>query len=93
MGKPTKKRHQLDRRVDQIAAALQDSNVSPDQLYSTKQLSKLLAVSEQLIELWRHRGEGPRFVKLGARCIRYKRTDLLVWLNERARFNSLKEVA
>jgi predicted DNA-binding transcriptional regulator AlpA len=90
MGKPTKKRHHIDRRVDQIAAALQkNSNVSPDQLYSTKQLSKLLAVSEQLIELWRHRGEGPRWVKLGARCIRYKRTDLLVWLNERARFREV----
>jgi predicted DNA-binding transcriptional regulator AlpA len=88
MGKPksTNKRHHLDRRVRQIAADLENSNASPDQLYSTKQLAKLLAVSEAWVEICRHRGEGPRWIKLSPRCIRYKRTDVLAWLTERARF-------
>jgi predicted DNA-binding transcriptional regulator AlpA len=90
MGKPKAKRHHLDRRVDQIAANLENGNNSPDQLYSTKQLAKLFAVSEQLVEIWRHQGEGPRWIKLGPRCIRYKRTDVLSWLNERARFKALE---
>ena len=88
MAKPkrtTKKRHHLDRRADQIVADLENSNSAPDRLYTTKQLAALLAVSEAWVEITRHKGEGPRWVKLGPRCIRYRRTDLLAWLTERSR--------
>jgi predicted DNA-binding transcriptional regulator AlpA len=54
-------------------------------LLTTKQLAALLAVSEQLVEIWRHKGEGPEWVALGPRCIRYKRSGVVAWLGERAR--------
>jgi predicted DNA-binding transcriptional regulator AlpA len=83
--KPTSKRHHLDRRVSQIAADLENSNAAPDQLYTTKQLAGLLAVSEAWVEICRHKGEGPKWIALGPRCIRYKRSDVLAWLNERSK--------
>ena len=86
----TKKRHHLDRRAAKIAAEMQ-SATDGDQLLTTKQLAALLAVSDQLVEIWRHKSEGPEWVALGPRCIRYKRSAVLAWLNERA--SSAKEVA
>jgi predicted DNA-binding transcriptional regulator AlpA len=82
---PKKKRHHLDRRAPAIAAAMQSRD--SDQLLSTKQLAALLAVSVQLLENWRQNGEGPEWIALGPRCIRYKRSDVLAWLNTRASKN------
>ena len=81
-----KKRHHLDRRAAKIAAEMQ-SAADGDQLLTTKQLAALLAVSEQLVEIWRHKGEGPEWVALGPRCIRYKRSAVVAWLNTRASKN------
>ena len=86
----TKKRHHLDRRAAKIAAEMK-SVIDGDQLLTTKQLAALLAVSEQLVEIWRHKREGPKWVALGPRCIRYKRSAVLAWLNDRA--SRGKEVA
>lgn len=30
---------------------------------------------------WRHRGEGPRFAKVGKRVL-YRRADVLVWIED-----------
>lgn len=76
-----KSKHHLDRRADRIDLPAADD----DQLLSTKQLAALLAVSEQWVEVGRSRGYGPRFEKLGPRCVRYRRGDVRRWLAERAR--------
>ena len=83
----TKKRHHLDRRAAKLAAEMQSAD--GDQLLTTKQLAALLAVSEQLIEIWRHNGERPEWIALGPRCIRYKRSDVFAWLNTRARMEKV----
>ena len=84
----TKKRHHLDRRAAKIAAEMR-SAADGDQLLTTKQLAALLAVSEQLIEIWRHNGERPEWIALGPRRIRYKRSDVFAWLNTRARMEKV----
>ena len=86
-----KKRYHIDRRANRVAAALQNSNASPDKLYTTKQMAHWFETSEQWLELERYKGTGPPFVRLGPRCIRYRQSDVLAWLNERA--SSAKEVA
>jgi predicted DNA-binding transcriptional regulator AlpA len=40
-----------------------------------------LNLSSRTLQAWRNRGVGPRFVKAG-RAIRYKRADLLTWIDE-----------
>lgn len=51
----------------------------PD-VMDTKQLSQLLGVPVPTIATWRHNGNGPRFLRLGGRVIRYRKTDVLRWI-------------
>jgi predicted DNA-binding transcriptional regulator AlpA len=71
--------HHIDRRADQLAKEPGD----PDDLLSTAQLSVWIGLSMQWIEIGRIRGYGPKFRKLGARMVRYKRSDVIRWLNQR----------
>ena len=91
MRKQINKRHHIDRRAGQIEADLENTSDAADRLFTTKQLAGLLSVSEQLVEIWRHQGKGPASIKLGPRCIRYRQSDVLLWLNDRA--SRGKEVA
>lgn len=74
-------RHHLDRRTDELARAV--AAEPEDLLFSTRELAQMLGVSEQWVEIGRCRGYGPRFVILGPRRIRYRRGDVLAWLDER----------
>lgn len=56
-----------------------------DQLLSTKQLAVLFGVSEIWLETLRQKKQGPEWIALGPRCIRYKISDVLAWLKARAR--------
>lgn len=79
---PARGMHHIDRRADQVLAAVPTSD--DDQLLSTVELSRLLGVSIQWLEIGRTRGYGPPFTKLGERCVRYRRGDVREWLAERA---------
>jgi predicted DNA-binding transcriptional regulator AlpA len=74
----------LDRRAADLAAQLLTGTADPDQLLDTKQTAKLLGLSDQWVEIGRHRGYGPRYIKLSSRRIRYRRQDIIAWLDERA---------
>lgn len=58
---------------------------APDQLYDEIQAARLLRVSRRTLQGWRLKGGGPLFVRLGPRCIRYRRADLQEFLAERTR--------
>lgn len=72
--------HHLDRRAATIAAA---GTGDPDDLLDTSEVAEWLAVSSQFLEIGRHRGYGPKFVRLSPRRCRYLRSDVLSWLAER----------
>jgi predicted DNA-binding transcriptional regulator AlpA len=75
------KKHHLDRRADQlVAAAVGDDS---DELLSTQGLAAWLGVSTQWLEIGRVKGYGPKWKKLGPHQIRYRRSDVLKWLNAR----------
>lgn len=73
-------RHHLDRRADQI---IQQNTGNPDDLLTTAAVAEWLYVSEQFLTIGRSRGYGPRWVRVSARCVRYKRSDVLAWLRSR----------
>jgi len=75
------KQHHLDRRADDIAAR---GAGDPNDLLSTVQVAGWLAVSPQFLEIGRHRGYGPRFVRLSTRRTRYLRSDVIEWLRSRS---------
>jgi predicted DNA-binding transcriptional regulator AlpA len=64
-----------------------DKTVSLDQLLNTRQLAVLFGVSEVWLEILRQKKQGPEWIALGPRCIRYKISDVLAWLKVRARCN------
>lgn len=45
-------------------------------LLATKQAAIYLGLSPYTLEKWRTQGIGPRFVRLGAKAIRYRKSDL-----------------
>jgi predicted DNA-binding transcriptional regulator AlpA len=79
-GRPPPQTHHLDRRAGELAVVAGDD----DDLLDTRQLAAWLGVSPQWIEIGRTREYGPKFLKLGPRMIRYRRSDVIAWLRKRA---------
>ncbi len=42
-----------------------------------------LGVSARAMQEWRRRGDGPQYVRISSRCIRYRPEDLHKWALER----------
>lgn len=55
-----------------------------DELLTIQQLAELLQVPVATIYRWRHRGEGPRGIRVSGRHVRYRRADVEKFLEERA---------
>jgi len=64
-----------------------DFRLHTDDLLKPCEAARLLSVSEIWLKKLRLAGGGPRFVRLGVRLIRYKRSDLTEWVEAR-RFNN-----
>jgi hypothetical protein len=77
-----KRRHHLDRRA---AALIASTSGDIDDLLDTRETSDWIGVSTQWLEIGRSYGYGPPFARISPRCIRYRRSDVLKWLEERTR--------
>lgn len=53
-----------------------------DALLMEVQAADFLSLSVRTLQSWRLRGDGPPFVRAGGRAIRYRRRDLIAWINE-----------
>lgn len=56
---------------------------APDRLMSISEVAEVLGVPSATVYQWRHRGVGPRGVKVG-RYLRFRREDLDLWIEARA---------
>ena len=54
--------------------------MSLDGMFTTKELAAHLALSQSTLRAWRLRGEGPPFIRLGARNVRYPLDQLERWI-------------
>ena len=70
----------IDKRAADVVA---NADGEPDDVLSTKEVAHWLRLSTQWLEIGRCRGYGPRFVRLSPRRVRYRRADILTWLDER----------
>ncbi len=55
----------------------------PDRLMNEHEAAEVLCYSVRALQNWRSRGGGPKFIKVSARSIRYRRRDLLDWIEAR----------
>lgn len=53
--------------------------------------ARLLGFTPRALQAWRQRGGGPRFVRVSARAVRYRRDDLLTWAEDRLRSSTTDE--
>lgn len=52
------------------------------ELLDTDATAAFLGMSKPTLEHWRGLRKGPPFVRIGPRCVRYRRNDLETWLGE-----------
>lgn len=57
-------------------------------LLTSQELAKYLGLTEATIRNWQWAGQGPPFVRLGNKVIRYRREDVEKWLTEKAQAGS-----
>lgn len=55
-----------------------------DVLMSTPSVAVLTDTPEGTLKYWRSVGEGPRWIKLGRKAIRYWRSDVFAWIEEQS---------
>ena len=64
-------------------ARLPSEKPDPDALLNQAQAAALIGVSERTLECWRWRGDGPPYVKISRRAVRYRRRDIREWAESR----------
>lgn len=67
-------------RVDTL---VDENEGSPNELLSVAETASWLGVSSAYLDIGRAKGYGPPFKHLGARNIRYQRSDVVAWLKSR----------
>jgi len=56
---------------------------SPSSLVSPEEVANRLGISAETLAQWRSQERGIPYVKISRNCIRYRASDLEVWLEER----------
>ena len=56
-----------------------------DILMTPPQTAQMTGLTERGLEGMRYKGGGPPFIRISARCVRYRRGDLLAWIESRRR--------
>ena len=54
-------------------------------LLTETEAAEYLSLTNRALQAWRCQGRGPRFVKISARAIRYRLSDLEAWVEDRLR--------
>ncbi len=69
-----------------------ENSASKEQLLNETQAADILCYSVRVLQNWRHRGGGPRFVKVSARSVRYRHSDLIQWIESRTVSNTSQTI-
>jgi hypothetical protein len=80
--KSDRKLFHLDKRADLILKATADAD--EDELLSPKEAARELGVSEVWLAKRRQNGDGPPYEVMSPRCIKYRRSKLRAWVEQRS---------
>jgi predicted DNA-binding transcriptional regulator AlpA len=67
------------------------SQNDPNQLLTERDTASLIGFTERALQNWRVRGGGPQYVKVAGRSVRYRRSDVLTWIEQRIRSNTCQQ--
>ena len=76
-----------------MAARQTSLSVSSDpdhlsRLIKEAEAADFLGYTVRALQNWRVRGGGPKFVRVSNRSIRYRRSDLIEWIESKTRINT-----
>ena len=60
--------------------AIQNPPRAPDELFTPRELARILNLTESTLYLWRRDGKGPNWFRLPTGRVRYKPEDVEAWL-------------
>lgn len=66
-----------------MARNIQFNETELDNLIKEREAADMLCYTVRALQNWRCRGGGPKFIKVSGRSVRYRRRDLLAWIDER----------
>jgi hypothetical protein len=87
MTKKPENRTRLDARADRLIV---EGAGAGDDLLTTDEVAEWFTVSTGWLKLIRERGYGPPMVFIAPKILRYRRSDVIKWLEERS-FTSTRE--
>ena len=76
------RRHHLDRRAEAIAEL--PTAGDPERLMPTAETAEPIGCSNSFLEIGRIRGYGPPAIHVTPKMVRYRRRDVLRWIEGRA---------
>jgi predicted DNA-binding transcriptional regulator AlpA len=79
------------RRVQEMQINVEKTKTK-EQLMNETQAADILCYSVRALQNWRHRGGGPRLVKVSARSVRYRHSDLILWIESRTVSNTSQHI-
>jgi predicted DNA-binding transcriptional regulator AlpA len=79
------------RRVQEMKINFEKTKTK-EQLMNETQAADILCYSVRALQNWRHCGGGPRFVKVSARSVRYRHSDLILWIESRTVSNTSQHI-
>lgn len=50
-------------------------------LLTSEEVSEMLSISPRTLEGWRTSGEGPKYIRIGGRAVRYRLEDIQAWVD------------
>lgn len=74
---------QIIRLIEKCICAVLEKKgrLDKDELLPDATTAKILGISKGTLPVWRHKGKGPRYVKIGSR-VRYRYRDLLAYIEQ-----------
>lgn len=67
-------------RSGDTAFSTETLSQDPDVLLRETQAAQLLNLTPRALQSWRARNCGPPYIRISSRCIRYRRKDVVAWV-------------
>jgi len=61
-------------------------------LLKEEQAAAFLGVTRRALQSWRLSGQGPQYIRISSRCIRYRKRELVTWSENRLQTSTSEEV-
>jgi predicted DNA-binding transcriptional regulator AlpA len=60
-------------------------------LLTEKEAAEMIGLTPRFLQNRRTRGDSPRFVRISARCVRYRASDIVEWAEQRLHSNTSEQ--